>query len=181
MGILVGLLLLSALMVIHELGHFLVGRALGFAIEEFAIFMGPVLFSWNRKGIRYSIRLFPIGAFVRFSGEERRDDTDKSDNPALFHRRPRWARALVIGSGPVINLLAGVAAFAILFTSYGFTTTTVDQVADGSQAATAGIRSGDRIVMANGAHVATTVDYSVELELAGVSKPVELVVRDAAG
>ena len=70
MGIVIGILILSLLMILHELGHFLMGRALKFTIEEFSVFMGPKLFQWTRKGIKYSIRLFPIGAFVRFAGEE---------------------------------------------------------------------------------------------------------------
>ena len=69
---------------------YLAGRALHFTIEEFSIFMGPKLFTWTRKGILYSIRLFPIGAFVRFAGEETRDA--ENPDPGLMYRRPRWAR-----------------------------------------------------------------------------------------
>jgi len=70
MGIFVGIVLLSILMIVHELGHFLTGLKLGFRILEFSLFMGPVLYSRERNGIRYSIKLLPIGASVRFAGEE---------------------------------------------------------------------------------------------------------------
>ena len=63
MGIVVGLLILSVMMIVHELGHYLTGRKLGFTIEEFAIFMGPVLFSWERNNIKYSIKLLPDRRF----------------------------------------------------------------------------------------------------------------------
>ncbi len=67
MGIVVGFSILSIMMIVHELGHFLTGLRLGFKIEEFSLFMGPVLFSRTRRGIKYSIKLFPIGASVRFA------------------------------------------------------------------------------------------------------------------
>ena len=92
MGILVGLLILSIMMFVHELGHYLTGRRLGFNIEEFSIFMGPVLFSWERNHIRYSLKLLPIGASVRFSGEYPEPGEHSSD-PGDFYNRPKWARA----------------------------------------------------------------------------------------
>lgn len=83
LGLLVGLLLLSFLMLIHELGHFLVGRALGFRVLEFSIFMGPRLFSFERKGVRYSLKAIPLGASVRFLGEEEEENLDlPSSKPA---------------------------------------------------------------------------------------------------
>ncbi|HQQ39915.1 MAG TPA: site-2 protease family protein, partial [Clostridia bacterium] len=68
LSIFVALLLLSLLVMIHELGHFLAGRALGFSILEFAIGMGPVLWKTTRNGIQYSIRALPIGGMCRFNG-----------------------------------------------------------------------------------------------------------------
>ncbi len=69
LGIFIGLLLLSLMMFLHELGHYLAGKKLGFKILEFNIFMGPVLFSFYRNGVKYSLRLIPIGASVQFAGE----------------------------------------------------------------------------------------------------------------
>ena len=100
MGIVVGLLILSIMMIVHELGHFVTGRRLGFKIEEFSIFMGPVLFSWTRKDIKYSIKLLPIGASVRFAGEYTEDGTEPGA-PGHFFNRPKWARAIVISTGQI--------------------------------------------------------------------------------
>ena len=135
-GILTGLLVLSLMMLVHELGHYLAGRALGFKIEEFSIFMGPVLFEWERDGIRYNIKLLPIGASVSFAGEltDGADEPPTSetpryapDDPGLFYNRPRWRRAIVIAMGPLVNFLTAFLAFVVMFTTFGHTVPVLGQ------------------------------------------------------
>lgn len=75
LGVLLGILALSLMMWLHELGHYLAGKRLGFKIREFNIFMGPVLFSYRKNGVRYALRAIPIGASVLFAGE----DADRSE------------------------------------------------------------------------------------------------------
>ncbi len=179
-GILIGILILSVMMIVHELGHFLTGRALGFTIEEFAIFMGPTLYSVERNGIRYSLKLFPIGASVRFAGEYEEFDRPNED-PGWFFNRPKWSRAVVIGTGPALNLLSGILAFLIMFSVFGYTIPVLEEVVPNTQAAEAGLVPGDRILSANGSPVRTTLDFSgVELFLGG-AKPIELEVRSEDG
>ncbi len=178
-GILVGILILSLMMILHELGHYLAGRALRFTIEEFSIFMGPKLFSWTRKGILYSIRLFPIGAFVRFAGEETRDA--ENPDPGLMYRRPRWARAVVISAGPIVNLVAGLLAFAVYFSAAGYELTSIAAPAAGTQAATAGLAAGDRILSVNGASLWTAVDFKSENVFLSNTSTMTLRIRPADG
>jgi regulator of sigma E protease len=182
MGVFIGIVLLSLLMIVHELGHFLTGRRLGFRILEFSLFMGPVLYSWNRNGIAYSIRLLPIGASVRFAGEEDEavSGLDPAD-PGLFFNRPRWARAVVIATGPAINLLSGVLAFLILFSSFGCTIPVIQDTAAGTLARQAGLMAGDRILTANGEPVRTTLDYSAVELFTPPDQPVELRVAAPDG
>ena len=132
----------------HELGHYLVARALGFKIVEFSIFMGPRLFSVTRKGIRYSLKLIPIGASVSFAGEYGEDEDDefeaaeevaterietdepganasvpgksKADADGLFYKKPRWARGLVLSAGSAFNIISGLLALIIYFASLGY-------------------------------------------------------------
>lgn len=179
-GILVGLLILSVMMIVHELGHFLTGRRLGFKIEEFAIFMGPVLFSWERKGIKYSLKLLPIGASVRFAGEYRESDEPEED-PGHFFNRPKWARALVISTGPALNLLSGILAFLIMFVSFGYTVPVISAVQADTQAVAAGLLTGDRIVRAAGEPVRTTLDYSGLEMYIGADDSIDLLVRGSDG
>lgn len=79
-GIVIGLLSLSLMMLLHELGHYVAGRLLGFKVIEFSLFMGPRLFSYVKNGIRYSIKSLPIGASVEFAGEYPEMDTKLNPN-----------------------------------------------------------------------------------------------------
>lgn len=81
-GIVIGIVSLSLMMLLHELGHYVAGRLLGFRIVEFSLFMGPRIFSKVRNGIRYSIKTLPIGASVEFMGEY--PNLDPKLNPNRF-------------------------------------------------------------------------------------------------
>ncbi|MHB1452435.1 MAG: RIP metalloprotease RseP [Saccharofermentanales bacterium] len=174
-GIIVGILILSVMMFVHEAGHYLTGRLLGFKIIEFSLFMGPVLLSKTSKktGIKYSLKLFPIGASVRFHGEEGMGE-ESSDDPDSFNAKPKWKRAVVISTGPIVNIVSGILALIILFSSIGFVTTTVAEVEDGTQAVAAGIQAGDRIVEVNGAKIATSIDYAVEMGFFSNDKTIKI-------
>ncbi len=178
MGILIGIILLSILMIIHELGHFLTGLKLGFKILEFNLFMGPVLFSREHNGILYSIKAFPIGASVRFVGEEGEDDPSYNPlEPGMFMNRPKWARAIVIGTGPAVNLLAGVLAFLIMFSTFGYSIPVIAEITQDTLAAQAGLVQGDRVIAANGKPVRTTLDYTAVEMFTAADQPVTLTVR----
>lgn len=180
MGIVVGLLILSIMMIVHELGHFVTGRRLGFKIEEFSIFMGPVLFSWTRKDIKYSIKLLPIGASVRFAGEYTEDGTEPGA-PGHFFNRPKWARAIVISTGPILNFISGILAFFIMFSVFGYFIPVISQVNRGTLAYNAGLAAGDRIIAVEGETVRTTLDYSGREMFMAAEVPVHLKVQGADG
>ena len=70
LSIIGAIIVLGVLIIVHELGHFGVARALGFRVDEFAVGFGPRIFSKERGGIRYSLRLLPLGGFCKFHGED---------------------------------------------------------------------------------------------------------------
>ena len=198
-GIVVGILLLSLIMILHEIGHFATGRRLGFKVMEFSLFMGPILFSRVRNGVRYSLRMFPIGASCRFAGEEGEEggdaaagevaavDAANSDIAAtgepvgspgdLFFNRPRWARAIVLSAGAAMNYLSGVLVFFILFAWFGFVTTTVGQIGTGSQASDGGLLAGERIVAVDGSKVKTQLDFAAMVMFLPEDRAVTLTVE----
>ena len=182
MGIFVGIILLSILMIVHELGHFLTGLKLGFKILEFSLFMGPVLYSREHKGIRYSIKLLPIGASVRFAGEEEQENNgfDPRD-PGLFYNRPKWARAIVIGTGPAVNLLSGVLAFLLIFSIFGYTVPVIQDTIKDTLAQKAGLVAGDRVLAANGNAIRTTLDYTAVDLFTASDRPIRLDVESTTG
>jgi len=172
LGILVGILILSLIMVLHESGHYFMGKALGFKIEEFSIFMGPVLFEWERKGIKFNIKAIPIGASVRFAGEEETEDGEDGpkydpDDPGLFYNRPKWRRALVVFMGPFINFVSALLAILILFNLTGAIIPQVGTVEENTVLAQSSeIGVGDEVFSINGYRVRSAMDVSMAQAIA---------------
>lgn len=179
MGIFIGILILSLMMLVHELGHYITGRLLGFKIIEFSIFMGPVITSWTSKktGIKYSLKLLPIGASVRFVGEEGMGE-DANEDPESFNLKPAWKRAIVLSTGAGINILSGIIALSILFSTTGFVTTEISQIQTDSQAATVSLDPGVKVISVNGARIITSIDYAMEMSFIPPDSNVDLIVKD---
>ncbi|MGI6090619.1 MAG: RIP metalloprotease RseP [Saccharofermentanales bacterium] len=169
LSILTGLILISIIMILHELGHYLTGRLLKFRIEQFSIFMGPVIFEWQRNNTRYNIKALPIGASVSFAGEEEALEGQSGEHPyaaydpGLFHNRPRWARALVIAMGPIINFITAFLVFIVLFSWIGAVKPELRTPPENSLAAQYKIEDGDRLLTLNGEKIRTDLDYSMAL------------------
>ncbi|HZK33815.1 MAG TPA: M50 family metallopeptidase [Bacillota bacterium] len=143
-NLLIALLFLGIIVMIHELGHFLVAKAVGISAEEFSIGMGPQLLKIAGKETIYSLRLLPIGGYVKFTG----DDEDTSD-PRAFKNSKIWKRMSVIAAGPIMNFILAVLLFTILFISYGVATDVlpvIDDMIEASAAQEAGLLPGDRFV-----------------------------------
>jgi regulator of sigma E protease len=103
-SVVVALVLLSLLVMIHELGHYFAGRALGFSIVEFSIGMGPKLLrKKDKRGTEFSIRAFPIGGMCRFEGEDENVVNERS-----FNAQKVWKRIIVVLAGPITNLVFAV-------------------------------------------------------------------------
>ena len=176
LGIIIGLLILSLMLVIHEAGHFFVGRKLGLTVVEFSVFMGPRLLTWVRKGVRYSIRAIPLGASVEFLGEY--DDSENSDDEynaeykklieehnydpdTAFNKQAVWKRILTLLAGPFSNLLTAALAFIILFSLTGFNTTAIAQLDPQGSAYNSGISSGEKITSIADYKVRTDLDITI--------------------
>jgi len=143
------LIVLSILVLAHELGHFVVGRWIGVRIEEFAIGFPPRAWSVRRGETEYSINTIPLGGYVRFAGE---DDPDAPDGLA---GKPRLQRSAVLVAGVIMNVILGVVLFAIVFatgypTPVPTGTVLLVAVAPGSPAEQAGLRPGDVIEAVDG-------------------------------
>lgn len=156
MGILVAILALSFLIIIHELGHFLVAKAFKVKVNEFALFMGPKLFGFQKGETTYSLRLIPLGGYVKMEGEEEASDDDRA-----FNKKPIGVRAAIIAAGPVMNILIAIAFAFIIMAHSGFYTTQISKILPGSAAEKAGIQVGDTLQKYNG----KTIFQSSDLEI----------------
>lgn len=159
MQVLVGLFFLGILLVFHELGHFLVAKKMNVAASEFSVGMGPVLFAVRRGQVRYSLRLIPFGAFVRFPSKEDKEERIEAGK-VYFQDAPLKRRAAIILAGPLTNILVAAFAFFLLFSFIGVgkPTTTIAEVMGGSPAALAGIKPGDQVLSVEGVPVQTWED-----------------------
>lgn len=160
------LLVITLIITIHELGHFLTARAFGVAVDRFSIGFGPTVASWRDKsGIEWRLGALPIGGYVRFAGDENAasipdgDDLDTMrariiarEGPGAekkyLHFKPIWQRALVVAAGPLANFALSIALFSILFAAFGHavTPTRIASVEPGSPAQAAGFKVGDTIL-----------------------------------
>ncbi len=151
------LLVLSLLILVHELGHFLVARAFGVKVLKFSIGFGPRIWGVVKGDTDYCISAFPLGGFVKMLGEQPGEEIPEEERGLSFSHKPVWQRAAIVVAGPLSNLVfAGVIIFAIL-TLYGnpVLLPEIGEVQQESPAEAAGLQPGDLIVAANGSRVET--------------------------
>jgi regulator of sigma E protease len=155
------LLVLGPLVLVHELGHYLVGRWFGVKADAFSIGFGKEIAGWtDKRGTRWKLSALPLGGYVQFAGDMNAVSAPDAATAALpkeeqahtFHVKPLWQRSLIVLAGPVTNLLFAVAIFAAFNMTYGkiIAAPVVSTVLEGSTAAAAGVKPGDRIVALDG-------------------------------
>jgi regulator of sigma E protease len=149
MNILAFLPILSVMMFVHELGHFITARMFGITVQEFGFGLPPRLWGYRHKDVIYSINWIPFGAFVKMLGEE--DPTA----PGSFASKPRWVRAIVLAAGSIMNFMLAVVAFSMVYlvgvprlAANG--PVQLSAIAPDSPAVAAGLQAGDTIVAFQG-------------------------------
>ncbi len=174
MSIILALLIFSAIVLFHELGHFLLAKKSGIKVVEFSLGMGPRLVSTVRGETRYSLKAFPLGGSCAMLGE----DTDEAV-PGSFNAASVWKRICVVAAGPVFNFILA-AVFALVIVGFtGYDPATVVKVDAESAAARAGLQEGDLILSFDGYHIDLARDLYVYMyinPLAG-GKPVRMDVE----
>jgi len=175
--ILVAILLFGFLIFIHEGGHYLTARLFGVTVHEFAIGMGPKVFSWvsKKSGIAYSLRLLPIGGFVSMEGE----DGDSDDENAFF-KKAVWKRIIVTSAGALTNILFGIIVMSIFVaTSPVLGTTTIGSFdSEESVILNSGLQVDDKIVKVDGKNVHIYSQMYYEIMRNGY-EPIDVtVIRD---
>lgn len=160
MTILIAILVFGVIIMIHELGHFLVAKKCHVRVHEFAIGMGPTLLKWTPKGseTKYALRLLPIGGFVSMEGED-----EDSDDPNAFRAKPVWQRILIVVAGAVMNLVLGFVVMIIMTSmSNNIPTTTIHSFRDGAVSSQSGLMVNDTILRIN--HAAVSIDQDIIYE-----------------
>jgi len=153
-SIVAAVVVLGVIIVIHELGHFLVAKLFKIRVETFSIGFGPRLLGFRYGDTDYRISALPLGGYVKMAGENPADTITGA--PHEFLSKPKWQRFLVAAAGPAMNIVLAVALLTGLF-MYGTEVPAfsegeaiVGPVESGSAAEAAGIQTGDRIVTIDG-------------------------------
>lgn len=166
-------LVFGVMIFIHEAGHFFTARACGITVKEFAIGMGPKLFSWTSKkhGTLHSVRLLPIGGYVSMEGE----DEDSADKNA-FCNKPVWQRMLVVIAGPFMNIVLGITLTFIVILSQSALPSTVIDSFSADAVSSPKLAVGDEIIKVDGTYVFSGNEVLYEIMNHGY-EPIDVVVK----
>ncbi|RPH69402.1 MAG: RIP metalloprotease RseP [Myxococcaceae bacterium] len=146
-------LLLGALVFVHELGHFLFAKAVGVKVLRFSIGFGPPLLSFTRGETEYRIAALPLGGYVKMAGEVPGEDASPEDEARSYLAQSPWKRMLIVAAGPAFNLIFPLLIFFVVIVSYPQPSTAVLRVVPGMPADGAGIRPGDVVTEVDGRSV----------------------------
>ena len=211
MNTILGIVLVLGLMIlVHELGHFIVARVFGVRVDVFSIGFGPRLFGWKRGATDYRVSALPFGGYVRMAGQDLSeiDSADVAPTGASdeLMSKPRWQRALISVAGPTVNLIMPLLLLSGFFwikglpyPSYLDKPPVIAVMKANDPLAKAGVAVGDRITAFNGKETPTwekldeafgelrpESSYRVTVEHQGTTREVEasgkdLIQADAPG
>ena len=160
-------LVISLLILVHEWGHFYSARKLGVKVEEFGFGFPPKLFSFTKKGVRYSLNLLPLGGFVKIFGEHGEGEGEK----ASFISRPAWQRFIILAAGVFMNLVLAWVFFSV---GAGLGVPRVSEVANvpvsilgvlpNSPAEAVGLKFGDQILEMKSSEVSLRIESEEDIQ-----------------
>ena len=162
-SILAFVFVLGVLVFVHELGHFLVARALGVRVITFCIGMGPKILKVVRGGTEYAVAILPIGGYVKMAGEN--PDEPHTGAADEFLTRPKWDRFRILIAGPAMNIVLSLVLMTVVLAQgaqvpiYESDPVDVAVVTKGSPAERGGIVPGDRITKVGSQRTATWEDF----------------------
>lgn len=166
-GVILFIAALLFVIMVHEAGHFIAAKLLGFKATKFFIGFGPTIWSFRKGETEYGIKLIPAGGFVKIIGMNPYEDIAPEDEPRSYPNRPKWQRAIMIAAGPATHWPLAFLILVVTAMTIGFPTGEVTNVVsvvetsiDGEQtpAAEAGLSPGDLITEVNGDEVSTWVE-----------------------
>ena len=190
------LFVLTFVVTVHELGHFLAAKSLGVAVDRFSIGFGKAIFKRTDKaGVEWRLGWMPLGGYVKFKGDENAASVpDQNDLQAMrewieydegkealkryFHFKPLWARAIVVAAGPIANFVLASALFALLLGVFGEPTMPprVAMVEPASVAARAGFQPGDLVKEMDGREVRGFEEIAQYVQLRA-DKPIDFAIE----
>ena len=163
MSIILAILIFSVLVLFHEFGHFLFAKLSHITVLEFSLGMGPRLFSFEKGGTKYSLKLLPLGGSCLMEGED-----EDNDDPGAFNNAPLAGRIATVAAGPVFNFILAFVVSMVVVGMTGYSLPVVSLVESGSAAEAAGLKEGDRITSFDGYGTSIADELYTYLALEGL-------------
>lgn len=189
LGVILFIATLTAMVIIHEFGHYITARRFGMKVEAFFFGFGPRIFSWRRGETEYGMRAIPLGGYVKIAGMNPLIAVPERDKERVFGAKPAWQRAIVLSAGSATHYVLAFVILLLLFAAIGDpqSTTTVAEVSRTipaeqgeitSPASLAGFQAGDEIVAINEEPVS---EWAQVLRLIGSNAGNEIVLTIERG
>lgn len=160
MKIIIAILIFSAIILFHELGHFLLAKRAGIKVNEFSLGMGPKLFGVRKGETFYCVKLLPFGGACMMEGEDQ-----ESKNERAFNNKSVWARISVVVAGPIFNFILAFLLSIIIISIAGYDSTTIHGLIENYPVAESGVEVGDKIVKINNERVYVGREVDLFLQL----------------
>jgi len=175
--VIVGALIVSIFL--HEAGHFLAAKQAGMKVTEYFLGFGPKIVSFRRGETEYGIKAIPAGAYVRIIGMNDLEEVDPADEGRTYREKGYWARLRVVLAGPAMNFLIAFVLLLAVLVAYGQQAPgkwTVSDVGNGTAAAAAGLKTGDRILSVDG-QTTSSFEKLGDAVHGRADQPVEIVIE----
>jgi membrane-associated protease RseP (regulator of RpoE activity) len=170
------------MVMLHELGHYVMAKRSGMKVTEFFVGFGPRLWSFTRGETEYGVKAIPAGGYVRIIGMTNMEEVEPADEPRTFRQGTPGKRLAVILAGVTVNFVLAFGLFFVVIAGQGRVydgpSTTVERIVAGSAAHEAGLETNDRIVAVDGKSVGSWDDLKSVIERSGGSELLITVVRN---
>lgn len=183
MGIVWFILILGAIILVHEFGHFIFSKLFGVYVYEFSLGMGPKLLHYKKKKgeTEYCLRLIPIGGFVSLAGEDA-DNNDKIPEDRKLYNKPVWQRFIIMVAGATMNFVFAFVVLFIMALIYGGASMkpVIATVSEEYPAYLAGVEVGDRVVSINGERTSSWSEVQLYISMSEGNE-MEFVLKNPEG
>ncbi|BCN31481.1 RIP metalloprotease RseP [Anaeromicropila herbilytica] len=172
MNIIIAILIFSLIIIIHELGHFLLAKKNGIGVTEFSLGMGPRLISFVKNDTRYSLKVFPLGGSCMMLGEDELVEDERA-----FNKKPVWARISVIAAGPIFNFILAYVLAMIIVGAIGYDVPKLYDVQKNSPAMEAGLQKGDIITKLDNTKISIAREISSYMYFNANGAPIKVTYQ----
>ena len=156
---------LGVLIIVHELGHFIMAKINKVKVIEFSIGMGPKIFTYKGKETNYSLSLLPVGGYVQMLGAQ-----EESEEEGSFTSKSPFRRITIIVAGVIMNFILAIAIFTAVMCHFGYQDTSINEVLQDGPLLEAGIKNADKILVLRDGDIVEQGTHKELLALGGFYK-----------